>query len=95
MTAQTTTRSAATGVRIAPLLVVIIAILAFGAGLAVAQVAAPVAPTAVSQERVSVPAPDVTRGTVPMTSQEDTTFSGWTDAATDDDGLARHAGRHR
>ena len=95
MTVQTTTRPAASGVRIAPMLVVIIAILAFAGGVAVAQVAAPVATTAVSQERVSVPAPDVTRGFIPTTSQEYTTLSGWTDAATSDDGLARPAGRHR
>ena len=41
MTAQTTTRTPAAGTRVAPMIVVIIAILAFAAGLALAQVVAP------------------------------------------------------
>ena len=41
MTAQTTTRTPASGTRVAPMIVVIIAILAFAAGLALAQVVAP------------------------------------------------------
>ena len=104
MTAQTTTRPAASGPRIAPLLVVIIAILAFAGGVAVAQVirgetsaqaAAPAVNAAVSPEQVSAPAPDVSRGFVPTTSQEYTTLSGWTTVTNRDDGPARRAGRHR
>ena len=94
MTVQTTTRPAASSTRIAPLLVVIIAILAFGTGVAVAQVAAPVANTAVSQEQVSVPVPDVTVGSVP-TSEGFTILPSWTNADTSDDGLGRPSGQHR
>jgi len=62
MTAQSTTQRPTTGIRVAPMLVVIIAIIAFATGLAIARVAAPataaVAPQAAAPVSIHKVSPD-------------------------------------
>jgi hypothetical protein len=74
MTAQTTARTPAAGTRVAPMIVVIIAIVAFAAGLALAQVVAPAKASSVVADPLTV-GPGAARSvTIPETGSWPGTF---------------------
>lgn len=87
MTAQSTTQRTASGVRIAPMIVVLIAIIAFASGLAFAEVTVPALTTSVS------PVAAAPVGATITTDRR--AYDGIPGSASTQDALSSGAGRNR